>query len=191
MAAAISRRRQAQPWVTTLVRLVLAGVFGYSGLHKIVNPVDSVVAVRAYQILPESLVEPVGYGQPFLELAIAVLLLAGIVTRLAGVATTVLLLVFITAVASAWARGMSIDCGCFSGGGPVEPGETHYLRVILRDIGLALLAAWAVVFPPGRFAVDTVLDRRGPDSGGAAPEGDEPSAAVAEAGPVTETERTR
>lgn len=177
--------------MTTLARLVLAGVFGYSGVHKIINPVDSVVAVRAYQILPESLVEPVGYGQPFLELAVAVLLLAGITTRLAGIATTLLLLVFIAAVASAWARGMSIDCGCFSGGGPVEPGDTHYLRVILRDIGMAILAGWVAVFPPGGFAVDTVLDRRGPDTGGAAGEADDYSAAGPDSGPVTETEMTR
>ena len=43
-------------------------------------------------------------------------------------ATAVLLVVFIAAVASAAARGLSIDCGCFGGGGPVPPGQTAYGR---------------------------------------------------------------
>lgn len=186
----MSRLRQARPWVTTLARLVLAGVFGYSGFHKITNPVDSVVAVRAYELLPPSLVEPVGYGQPFLELALAVLLLGGFATRFTSAATAVLLVIFVAAVASAWARGLNIDCGCFSSGGAVAEGETHYLRVILRDIGLIVLAGWAVVFPPGRFALDALLGGDRPDV-----DGDERSngqtGAEAQPYPAAGTERIR
>ena len=148
---------RVQPWVTLIARLVLAGVFGYSGFHKITHPVDAVVAVEAYQLVPAGLVEVVAYGQPFLELCLAVFLLAGFATRVASAGTGVLLVIFVAAVASAWARGLTIDCGCFSGGGMVGEDETHYLRVILRDIGLLALAGWAILFPPGRFAVDSLL----------------------------------
>lgn len=157
VAAASARPYRALPWVTTVARLVLAGVFGYSGLHKVLYPADSVVTVDAYQLLPESLVHPVAYGQPIIELALAVLLLAGFGTRIVSGATGLLLVVFIAAVASAWARGLTIDCGCFGGGGSVAEDETTYLRVILRDIGLIALAAWAAAFPPGRFAVDRLF----------------------------------
>lgn len=154
MGSAVARWHRVRPWVTTVARLVLAGVFGYSGLHKLLRPADSVVAVEAYRILPEALVDPVAYGQPIIELSLAGLLLAGLGTRIVSGATGLLLVVFIAAVASAWARGLTIDCGCFGGGGAVDQDQTDYLRVILRDIGLIALTAWAVVFPPGRLAVD-------------------------------------
>lgn len=187
----MSRLQQARPWVTTLARLVLAGVFGYSGLHKILHPVDSIVAVRAYELVPASMVELVGYGQPFLELALAVLLLAGFATRITSAGTAVLLVVFVAAVASAWARGLNIDCGCFSSGGAVADGETHYLRVILRDVGLIVLAGWAVVFPPGRYSLDAFLGGDRPDVEGEGGAGVDTAAAETETEIVTGTERTR
>jgi hypothetical protein len=56
-----------------------------------------------------------------------------------------------------WARGLTIDCGCFGGGGQVAKGQTHYLREILRDLGFFVLAAWLMVFPRGKFALDRWL----------------------------------
>ena len=47
----------------------------------------------------------------------------------------------------AWARGLSIDCGCFGGGGAVDPEQTAYGRELLRDAGFLLLAGWLVVRP--------------------------------------------
>src|SRR5699024_3282797 len=59
-----------------------------------------------------------------------------------------LLLVLIAGVASAWARGLKIDCGCFGGGG-VDESVTwaDYAEEILRDIGFMLLAVWLMVLP--------------------------------------------
>ena len=65
------------------------------------------------------------------------------------------MVVFIAAVASAWARGLAIDCGCFGGGGRVDPGQTKYLEEILRDIGLLLLALWLCIWPASRFALES------------------------------------
>jgi len=57
-------------------------------------------------------------------------------------------------VASAAARGLSIDCGCFGGGGPVAPGETAYGAEIARNVGLLLLAGWLVVRPDSRLSLE-------------------------------------
>ena len=78
---------------------------------------------------------------------IGLLLLAGIATRAVAVVSAGLLLVFIAGVTQAWARGLSIDCGCFGGGGAVDPGQTTYGRELLRDAGFLLLAGWLVVRP--------------------------------------------
>ena len=61
---------------------------------------------------------------------------------------------FIAAVASAAARGLSIDCGCFGGGGQVAPGQTAYGAEILRDVGLLLAALWLAWQPRSRYALD-------------------------------------
>lgn len=142
------------PWVATAARLVLAGVLGVAGALKVGDPAGSVAAVRAYQLLPDGLERVVGYGLPFLEVGLAVLLLVGLATRLAAVGAFVLMLAFVVGIASAWARGLAIDCGCFGGGGTVDPADTDYLPTIARDLGLALLAALLVWRPGSRFALD-------------------------------------
>lgn len=141
------------PWVGTFARLVLGGVFAVAGALKVAQPEGSVQAVAAYDLLPSGLVRPVGYGLPFLEIAIALLLLLGLTTRMAAVLSLLLLAVFIGGVASAWARGLSIDCGCFGGGGQVARGATHYLQEIVRDVLLAVLAVLLVSHPRTRLAL--------------------------------------
>ncbi len=147
-------------WVSTAARLVLGGVFLVAGGLKVIDPQSSVAAVRAYRLLPSSLLTIVGWGLPFAEIALGVLLLAGIATRLVAVASAVLLLVFIAAVTSAAARGLSIDCGCFGGGGDVAPGQTAYATEIVRDVGLLLLAVWLVWQPRSRLTLDRFSSER-------------------------------
>ena len=148
------RLAEAVRWVSTAARLVLGGVLLVAGVLKAMDPQSSVTAVRAYELLPAALATVVGWGLPFAEIAMGLLLLAGIATRVVAAATAVLLVVFMFAVASAAARGLSIDCGCFGGGGHVAPGQTAYGTELVRDVGLLLLALWLVRKPSSRFALD-------------------------------------
>jgi uncharacterized membrane protein YphA (DoxX/SURF4 family) len=133
--------------VGTVARLGLAAVFLVSGVLKAIDPDATYVAVRAYDLLPKLGVALVAGLLPWLEIAIGLLLLAGIATRAVAVVSAVLLLGFMAGVAQARARGLSIDCGCFGGGGAVDPGQTTYGRELLRDAGFLLLAGWLVVRP--------------------------------------------
>lgn len=144
----------AAGWVSTAARIILGGVFLVAGALKVVDPQSSVAAVRAYELLPTSLVTIVGWGLPFAEIALGLLLLAGIATRVVAAATAMLLVIFILAVVSAAARGLSIDCGCFGGGGEVAPGQTAYGIEVVRDLGLLLLALWLVWQPRSRLTLD-------------------------------------
>ncbi|MFI9272394.1 MauE/DoxX family redox-associated membrane protein [Kitasatospora sp. NPDC052896] len=156
-AVPVGRSTGAVEWTGTAVRLGLAVVWAWAGLAKVSDPAVAAQAVRAYRILPEGLVKPVGYGLPFLELAVALLLVVGLGVRIVGVISTVLLLTFIAGISSAWARGISIDCGCFGGGGAVDASQTEYLQEILRDIGFLLLALWLVFRPRTRLSADAWL----------------------------------
>ena len=148
------RRVPAAPSVSLVARVLLAGVFVVAGGLKLADPQVAVQAVRAYRLLPSALEAPVGWGLPALEIALGLLLGVGLFTRVAAMAAAVLLTVFIAGVASAAARGLSIDCGCFGGGGTVAPGETKYASEILRDVGLLVLAGWLVWKPESRFSLD-------------------------------------
>ncbi|WP_407659369.1 MauE/DoxX family redox-associated membrane protein [Lipingzhangella rawalii] len=144
----------AQPWVTLLARLALAGVLGYAGLSKVTAPVVSVQAVEAYELLPPELARVVGYTLPAFEIALAVLLLLGLATRYVGALTAVLMVVFTAGIVSAWARGLSIDCGCFGSGGQVPPGEADYVTPLLRDLGFVLLAGIVMIWPRSPLSAD-------------------------------------
>jgi uncharacterized membrane protein YphA (DoxX/SURF4 family) len=154
-----ARRRispQWWPWCSTAGRLVLAGVWAWAGVAKLGDPDAAVRAVRAYDILPETFVKPFAWGLPFVELALALLLLLGLATRPAAWASVVLLLVFIGATASVWARGLQIDCGCFGGGGQSSADATSYLRDIGRDGLLLCVALLVAAGAPSRFAIDNL-----------------------------------
>jgi len=156
-----SRFAVAAPWISTVVRLALGGVLLAAGGLKVVDPQSSVQAVRAFELVPTALETWVGWGVPFLEIALGLLLVAGLFTRVVAAAASALLVVFIVAVASAAARGLSIDCGCFGGGGPVAPGEASYTGELLRDFGFLALGLWLVARPESRCA----LDARDPEEG--------------------------
>jgi uncharacterized membrane protein YphA (DoxX/SURF4 family) len=154
--------RMAIPWVTTVARLVLGVVLIVAGWLKIGNWQDSVLAVKAYRLLPDSIATTVGHGLPMLEVVVGVLLVVGLLTRVAGVIAGLLMLAFVFGISWAWAHGLRIDCGCFGGGGQLDAWEEPtYLIDILRDFGLVLLGAWIVRFPPGRLALDSALGLAG------------------------------
>lgn len=140
--------------IGTVVRLGLAAVWLVSGGLKVANLTRTTAAVQAYRVLPADLVGVVAAVLPFLELAFGVLVLVGIGHRVMGVLSALLLLVYITGIAQSWARGLHIDCGCFSAGGEVAANQTQYPQDILRDLGFLVLAAWLIVRPRSLFSAD-------------------------------------
>ncbi|MQA08666.1 MAG: DoxX family membrane protein [Pseudonocardiaceae bacterium] len=144
----------------TLARLGLAAVWLISGGVKVADLNQTYVAVSAYELLPAGAVSVVASAMPFLELALGALLLAGLGTRLVAALSIVVLLAFIGALLQAWVRGLSIDCGCFGGGGQVAEGETQYPLELARDTAFLLLAVWLVIRPRSLFSADAVFDGR-------------------------------
>jgi uncharacterized membrane protein YphA (DoxX/SURF4 family) len=91
---------------------------------------------------------------------VGVCLVVGLLTRGAAVVSALLFVAFIIGIASVWARDISIDCGCFGGGGTVAPGQTDYTGEIVRDTVLLLLALWLVWQPRSRLALDAAATER-------------------------------
>lgn len=150
-----------QPYVTLLARLLLGGVLLVAGGLKVTKPTDSANAVAAYKLLPTNVAHLFGYALPWLEVALALLLIVGILIRPAALIGGFIMVVFTAAIASAWARGLLIDCGCFGGGGEIDPSfaaQVHrtYFIEIMRDLGLALATVYLYFFPYGKLSIEKV-----------------------------------
>jgi len=150
-------------WLGLLARLVVGGVWIVAGALKITDPNTSIQAVKAYELLPTSVVEPVGYLLPALELVVGLALVLGVMTRGAAAISALLFVAFIIGIASAWARGLEIDCGCFGGGGADPDAASNYPWEIARDVGLLALSGYLVWLRWSRLSLDAVLFRRTPD----------------------------
>lgn len=144
----------SQPWITLLFRLILGGVLLAAGALKVGHLQKSAMAVRAYEVLPISIANLIGYSLPWIEIAIAIFLILGVFVKQSALAGGALMFVFILGISQAAIRGLSIDCGCFGGGGQVAAGKTKYLVEIFRDIGLMGIALVLAKFPRGKFGLD-------------------------------------
>jgi uncharacterized membrane protein YphA (DoxX/SURF4 family) len=151
-------------WLGTAARLVIGGVWIYAGLLKLPHPDQSVQAVRAYQLLPGDSATTVGHLLPVLEIVVGLCLVLGLLTRAAAVVSGILFVAFIVGIVSVWARGISIDCGCFGGGGYDPDAMSKYPWEIARDVGLLLLSAFVAWQGRTRLALDNLLFPRRDDA---------------------------
>jgi hypothetical protein len=150
----MSKFEKFQPWIGLAFRLVLGGVLFVAGYLKVGKTDISQMAVRSYELLPIPVANFLGLTLPFFEVVIGLLLIVGAATRVVAALGGFIMFIFIVAIAQAWARGLNIDCGCFGGGGAVDPGQTRYLQEILRDAGLAAMALFLIRYPVTKFSVD-------------------------------------
>jgi len=155
----------ALSWISLVARVVIGGAIMYAGLLKIGNLQQSVVAVRAYKLpLPDGLIQVIGYLMPIAEIVLGVAIITGLFTRWVVLLGAIMMLVYIVLIASAWARGLSIDCGCFTPGGLLLPDQkTKYLEDILRDIGLLVCGLFVFLFPSSPISVDKWIAKGDPE----------------------------
>ncbi|WGX95343.1 MauE/DoxX family redox-associated membrane protein [Nocardioides sp. L-11A] len=158
-------------WVGLVARLVTGGVWIVAGGLKITEPDASIDAVRAYQLLPSSVAEVVGLALPAVELVVGLALVLGVFARGAAVVSALLFAAFIVGIASVWARGIEIDCGCFGGGGAKAGAASAYPWEIARDVALLAASLLVAFLRRTRLSLDSLLFTSGPDERAAVTEG--------------------
>jgi uncharacterized membrane protein YphA (DoxX/SURF4 family) len=126
-------------------RLALALIFFYAAIEKIIDPQAFAVAIYYYQLMPDFAINLMALTLPMLEMFIALSLLSGIYSRGASLISSLLFLVFATALAIDLARGLDISCGCFG----KSSGTINWLYLI-RDLSLCLISLWVLFFDRGR-----------------------------------------
>lgn len=124
-----------------LVIAILVVVFGWSGLHKIIDPSGFSLSVFRYHLLPYGAVNVVALWIAGLELACV----AGLfIPRLRTASLWVilgLLIVFTLGIGINLARGSHMACGCFSTSPMAHPIGWSSL---LKNMGLMVLTIFSL-----------------------------------------------
>jgi len=135
--------------VVIISRLILGAVFIYASIDKIQNPADFAKAINNYHVLPFGLENLMALALPWLELFVGICLIIGVMVDGATILVVLMNIMFIFAISQALARGISIDCGCFSVSSE-SGGSTIGIQTIIRDIGYLILS-YVVYFRKDRL----------------------------------------
>jgi len=99
------------------LRILLGSLFIYSAVTKIVDTSYFVKSIENYKLLPSESLNIIAMIIPALELIVGVFLLLGVFVKESALVGSILMIIFILAVATALVRGLDIDCGCFGTAG--------------------------------------------------------------------------
>ena len=155
---------RALPLAGLAIRLGAAGIWLVAGASKLADLERFRVQVEAYKLLPGVLEAPFAYALPLVEVALGAYLALGLLVRPAAVVACALMVVFIAAQAQAWARGLTLDCGCFG----TLAKEKVGLGTIVRDAALGLPSLALALWPARLASLDhRLLGRPDPYQRGA------------------------
>lgn len=146
-------------WIYRGLRLLVAGIFLWSGTLKLMDPAAFAVVIDAFGILPEGLSGVVALLLPAVEVAAALALVFDV--RWSLETLSALTLFFMGILGYGIFLGLDIDCGCF---GPEDPESRAFggLRTALyRDVGICGLMALIYVTRRLRLCSHEATDSQG------------------------------
>ena len=132
--------------LTLSARFILGGVFIYAGFDKILHPSAFAEAVYNYKILPDGLINLTAIVLPCLEFVLGTFLIIHFWMPGTVVMSNLLLITFIGALLFNMARGLNINCGCFS---TTAVESSMNILTVLRDtsfLAIAVYLLYAIFF---------------------------------------------
>lgn len=97
-----------------ILRWLVAAIFIFAGVGKILNPGQFAMDIDNYRMLPYLLVTVMAVILPWLEVLCGLLLILGKWKKGAALIMLGMSLIFFIAISSAVVRGLDISCGCFA-----------------------------------------------------------------------------
>ncbi|MBS3819555.1 DoxX family membrane protein [bacterium] len=129
-------------YIIFIFRLVLGGIFIWSGVMKIMNPLEFAQDIENYRVFPQVLSFFLALILPWIELFCGLFLIIGLFLQASSFLLSVLLFCFLILVGTTILRGIDIQCGCF---GALSL-KTNY-KLFLTDL-LLLFFALSIFFSP-------------------------------------------
>ena len=143
------------PYLHTLARLYIGGMFIWSGVEKLQNLDAFYQMAHNYKVLPPFLTQLYASVLPYFEIGAGGYLLLGLFTRWAAWCINAQLISFLIAISMVLIRGDSVDCGCFFGGEV----ETVSPELLYRDLALIAVTTFIAATPFSKWSVDAFLNR--------------------------------
>ncbi|MBI4358139.1 MAG: DoxX family protein [Candidatus Omnitrophica bacterium] len=138
------------------MRFLVGAVFIYSGWEKLMSPLPNFMAVlEGYQILKSSLIQPVAFIFPWLELVFGTFLALGFLSRASASVLAVFLATFIVLLSRSLLLHLPLlECGCFGSGISLTPAQA-----IILDAGLLVTSFIIMARKSHVLSVDQVLHK--------------------------------
>lgn len=96
-------------------RVIVGGMFLAVGISKLSDPAAAFAnEIGNYRLMPQFISNFMAVTIPWIEVVTGILLILGVRIKANSFIIGSLLIVFTISVASAMARGLNIDCGCYS-----------------------------------------------------------------------------
>src|SRR5438552_8801168 len=142
------------PYLLLFARLCLGGVFLLSSTGKLLDKPGTAANMARYPFLSVPMRRLIARVFPYIELAVGVLLILGVFTRLAAVVSLGLFVVFTGLISYDLARGQDTSCHCF---GKFSDDKLTPVAVVRNLVLMALSVLVAVAFDAW-LALDASLD---------------------------------
>jgi uncharacterized membrane protein YphA (DoxX/SURF4 family) len=136
------KRKNLSPFFYHGERLILGVIFIYASYDKILHPKAFAEIIYNYQILPDSLINLTAIFLPWLEMLMGLFLIIGFWMPGTVVWSNLLLVVYICVLCFNLARGLDINCGCFS----TTKGSSIGIETILWDVVFLALSGYLFIF---------------------------------------------
>jgi putative oxidoreductase len=153
--APVARTTVPMPLAVTTVRMLLGLILLVAGALKVGHADDLAAAIAGFRLLPASVVGPIAFVLPFVEILLGGYLIAGLFTRIAGWITAAAFAIYAAVIASAIVRHIPAACGCF---GPGDRATADWPHVAIDAI-LALAGVFVALCGPGALAIDRRFQR--------------------------------
>ena len=134
------RRLLLHPYFTLFSRVALGGILIFAGIAKMPHTDTLIWEIEQYHILSSSLARLYGQVLPPVEIVLGAFLVFGIWVKIGASLSGLLVLSFIIAKITAFARGLDIDiCPCFGPAVPLLAIQTLTIDFALLALALQLL----------------------------------------------------
>lgn len=153
-APAADTRARVFDLISFVARFYMAYIWIVAGLFKILtSKMEVAQSIQAYDIFTNDFAYGLAHLIGPLEFTGGLLLLLGLFIRRSALVGNVVLVLFIIGIAQAWARGIELNCGCFSAESAAMNYPLQYAQTIGRDLFYITLMTWTMYRPFTKWSV--------------------------------------